>query len=110
LSATAINEAVSKWTGRGPESSTGFNAAQLEDDTLPERPEPPGLAVRLESAERFVAATGVVVYGGDRACYESPSCTSAPTSSIKMVFQAKVAWFGPSNLSTFLCYKRLLLK
>jgi len=43
-------------------------------DTPPERPEPPGLAVRLESAERFVPATGaVVVYGGDRACYESPS-------------------------------------
>jgi hypothetical protein len=33
-------------------------------DTLPERPELPGLAVRLESAERFVAATGaVIVYG-----------------------------------------------
>jgi antirestriction protein ArdC len=40
----------------------------------PDRPDLPGLAVRLKSAERFVAATGaVVVYGGDRACYESPS-------------------------------------
>lgn len=83
----------------------------MEGNSPPERPELPGLAVRLENAERFVAATGaVVVYGGDRACYESPSGTSAPASSIKMVFPAKVAWFGPSNLATFLCYKRLLLK
>jgi hypothetical protein len=28
----------------------------------------------------------------------------------KMVFQAKVAWFGPSNLSTFLGCKHLFLK
>ena len=40
----------------------------------PERPELPGLAVRLENDERFVAATGaVVVIGGVWACYESPS-------------------------------------
>jgi antirestriction protein ArdC len=77
----------------------------------PDRPDLPGLAARLENAERFVAATGaVVVNGGDRAYYQSPASTSAPASTIKMVFQAQVSWFGPSNLSTFLCYKRLLLK
>ena len=43
----------------------------MEGDTPPERPELPGLAVRLESAERFVAATGaVIVHGGDRAYYK----------------------------------------
>jgi antirestriction protein ArdC len=42
----------------------------VEGETPPQRPEPPGLAVRLESAERFVAATGaVIVRGGDRAYY-----------------------------------------
>ena len=77
----------------------------------PDRPDLPGLAARLENAERFLAATGaVVVHGGDRAYYQSPASTSAPASTIKKVFQAQVSWFGPSNLSTFLCYKRLLLK
>jgi hypothetical protein len=52
-------------------SSYVFNAAQVEGDTPPQRPELPGLAVRLESAERFVAATGaVIVHGGDRAYYK----------------------------------------
>jgi antirestriction protein ArdC len=70
----------------------------VEGDTAPERPELPGLAVRLEIAERFVAATGaVIVHGGDRAYYESPASTSAPASPIKMVFQAKMAWFGPAT-------------
>jgi antirestriction protein ArdC len=70
----ATNEAVSKWTGRGPEIGTVFKAALVEGDMPPERPELPRQAVWLENAERFVAATGaVVVYGGDRACYESPS-------------------------------------
>ena len=44
----------------------------MEGDTPPERPQPPGLAVRLESAERFVADTGalIIVHGGDRAYYK----------------------------------------
>ena len=52
-------------------SSTVFNAAQVKGDTPPDRSELPGLAVRLGSAERFVAATGaVIIHGGDRACYK----------------------------------------
>jgi antirestriction protein ArdC len=51
-------------------SSTVFNAAQVEGDTPPVPPELPGLAVQLESAERFLAATGAVIFhGGDRAYY-----------------------------------------
>lgn len=47
--------------------STVFNAAQVEGDRPPLRPELPGLAVRLQSAERFVAATGAVILrGGDQ--------------------------------------------
>ena len=70
----AINEAVSKWTGSRPEISTVFKAALVEGDMPHERPELPGQAVWLESAERFVAATGaVVVIAGVWACYESPS-------------------------------------
>ncbi len=43
----------------------------MEGDTPPDRPQPPVLAVRLESAERFVADTGaVIVHGGDRAYYK----------------------------------------
>jgi antirestriction protein ArdC len=44
----------------------------VEGDTPPDRPQLPGLAVRLESAERFVADTGAVssVHGGDRAYYK----------------------------------------
>ncbi len=47
-----------------------FNAAPLEGATPPQRPELPGLAVRLKSAERFVAALeAVLVNGGDPTCY-----------------------------------------
>ena len=66
----AAAEATEGGTYLLAKSSTVFNAAQVEADTPPERPERPGLAVRLESAERFVAATGaVIVHGGDRAYY-----------------------------------------
>jgi antirestriction protein ArdC len=57
----AATEATGAGTYLMAKTSTGFNAAQVEDDTPPERTEPPGLAVRLESAERFVAATGAVI-------------------------------------------------
>jgi antirestriction protein ArdC len=68
----------------------------------PDRPDLTGLAARLENAERFVAATGaVVVNGGDRAYYQSPASTSAPASTIKMVFQAQVSWFGPATCPLF---------
>ncbi|MCE2839239.1 MAG: hypothetical protein LW834_20190 [Cyanobium sp. 49614_E6] len=78
-----------------------------------ERPELPGQAVWLENAERFVAATGavVVIGGGSLGLLRVTVLNiSASLLNIKMVFQAKVAWFGPSHLSTFLCYKRLFLK
>ena len=66
----AAAEATEGGTYLLAKNSTVFNAAQVEADTPPERPERPGLAVRLESAERFVAATGaVIVHGGDRAYY-----------------------------------------
>jgi antirestriction protein ArdC len=66
----AAAEATKPGTYLMAKSSYVFNAAQVEGDTPPERPQPPGLAVRLESAERFVAATGaVIVHGGDRAYY-----------------------------------------
>ena len=39
-------------------SSFIFNGPLVVGDTPLQRPEPPGLAVRLESAERFVAAKG----------------------------------------------------
>ena len=77
----------------------------------PDRPDLPGLAVRLENAERFVAATGAVGRLWRRSgLLRGTVLNITPASSIKMVFQAKVAWFGPSNLSTFLGCKRLLLK
>jgi hypothetical protein len=77
----------------------------------PDRPDLPGLAVRLENAERFVAATGAVGRLWRRSGLLRVTVLNiTPASSIKMLFPAKVAWFGPSNLSTFLCYKRLLLK
>ncbi len=67
--------AAAEATGAGTyllaKTSTVLNAAQVEGDRPPLRPELPGLAVRLESAERFVAATGaVIVHGGDRAFYQ----------------------------------------
>ena len=77
----------------------------------PERPELPGLAVRLENAERFVAATGAVGRPWRRSGLLRVTVLNISASLLnKMVFQAKVAWFGPSNLSTFLCCKRLFLK
>ena len=63
----AATEATGAGTYLMAKTSTDFNAAQVEDDTPPERTEPPGLAVRLESAERFVAATGAVI-GLSKAC------------------------------------------
>ncbi len=67
----AAAEATKPGTFIMAKSSHVFNAAQVEGDTPPERPEPPGLAVRLESAERFVAATwAVIVHGDDRAFYK----------------------------------------
>ena len=57
----AATEATGAGTYLMAKTSTRFNVAQVEDDTPPERTEPPGLAVRLESAERFVAATGAVI-------------------------------------------------
>jgi hypothetical protein len=66
----AAAEATQSGTYLLAKTSYVFNAAQVEGATPPERPELPGLAVRLESAERFVAATGaVIVHGGDRAYY-----------------------------------------
>ncbi len=66
----AAAEATGAGTYLMAKTSSVFNAAHVEGDTPPERTEPPGLAVRLESAERFVAATGAVVgHGGDRAYY-----------------------------------------
>ena len=67
----AAAEATQSGTYLMAKTSTVFNAAQVEGDTPPVQPELPGLAVRLESAERFVAATGaVIVHGGDRAYYK----------------------------------------
>jgi hypothetical protein len=67
----AAAEATKPGTYLMAKTSYVFNAAQVEGDTPPQRPELPGLAVRLESAERFVAATGaVIVHGGDRAYYQ----------------------------------------
>ncbi len=66
----AASEATKPGTFLMAKTSNVFNAVQVEGDKPPERPERPGLAVRLESAERFVAATGgVIVHGGDRAYY-----------------------------------------
>ena len=67
----AAAEATKPGTFLMAKTSYVFNAAQVEGDMPPQRPELPGLAVRLESAERFVAATGaVIVHGGDRAFYK----------------------------------------
>lgn len=67
----AAAEATQSGTYLMAKTSYVFNAAQVEGDTPPQRPELPGLAVRLESAERFVAATGgVIEHGGDRAYYK----------------------------------------
>jgi antirestriction protein ArdC len=61
----AAAEATQSGTYLLAKTSHVFTAAHVEGDTPPERPELPGLAVRLESAERFVAATGaVIVHGG----------------------------------------------
>lgn len=47
-----------------------FNAAQVDGFELPPQPEPLGPVARLESADRFVTATGArVEHGGDRAFY-----------------------------------------
>ena len=66
-----LEGAAAEATGVGTyllaKTSYVFNAAQVDGDTPPERPQPPGLAVRLESAERFVAATGAVI-GLSKAC------------------------------------------
>ena len=67
----AASEATKPGTFLMAKTSNVFNAAQVEGDKPPERPQPPGLAVRLENAERFVAATGAVIaHGGDRAYYK----------------------------------------
>lgn len=69
----AAAEATQSGTYLMAKTSTVFNAAQVEGDRPPVRPELPGLAVRLESAERFVASTGaVIIHGGDRA-YDQPA-------------------------------------
>ncbi len=60
----AAAEATGSGTYLLTKTSYVFNAAQVDGDTLPDFP------VRLESAERFVAATGaVIVHGGDRTFY-----------------------------------------
>ena len=67
----AAAEATKPGTFLMGKTSYVFNEAQLEGDTPHERPELPGLQVRLESAERFVPATGaVIIRGGDRAFYK----------------------------------------
>lgn len=52
-------------------SSFIFKGLLVVGDTPLQRPEPPGLAVRLESAERFMAGYGaVILHGGVRAHYK----------------------------------------
>lgn len=76
----AAAEATKPGTFLMAKSSYVFIAAQVEGDTPPDRPELPGLAVRLESAERIVAATvAVIVHGGDRAYYQpAEDCIQLP--------------------------------
>jgi len=80
-------------------------------DTPPERPEPPGLAVRLESAERFVAATGAVGRPWRRSGLLRVAVLNISASLLnKNGVSGEVGLVWPSNLATFLCYKRLFLK
>jgi hypothetical protein len=83
----------------------------VEGNTPPERPELPGLAVRLESAERFVAATGAVVVHG-RVWVLIPvtgfNIRSCVLNKNSVSGEGGLVW--PSNLATFLGCKRLFLK
>jgi len=84
----------------------------VEGNTPPERHELPALAVRLENAERFVAATGaVVVYGwlGSGLLRVTVLNISARVLN-KNGVSGKGDLIWPSKLDTFFCCKRLLLK
>jgi antirestriction protein ArdC len=63
-------------TRRVARASWVFNAAQVDDYTPPDAPEPLGPIERIARADRFFAATGAkVVHGGEQAFYRPSTDT-----------------------------------